>query len=139
MSTSVMTATRRTAAVVVAVLAAGLCQCDVLAQSALELTRVATGLTNPLYATHAPGDPQRLFVVEKTGAIKILNLASGTVSATPFMTAAVTSAGIGLTTDSERGLLGLAFHPNYQSNGRFFINSTDSAGTTWTPPAPATC
>jgi autotransporter-associated beta strand protein len=130
MSTSVMTATHRTAAVVVAVLAAGLCQCDVLAQSALELTRVATGLTNPLYATHAPGDPQRLFVVEKTGAIKILNLASGTVSATPFMTAAVTSAGIGLTTDSERGLLGLAFHPNYQSNGRFFINSTDSAGTT---------
>ena len=130
MSTSVMTATRRTAAVVAAVLAAGLCQCDVLAQSALELTRVATGLANPLYATHAPGDPQRLFVVEKTGAIKILNLASGTVSATPFMTAAVTSAGIGLTTDSERGLLGLAFHPNYQSNGRFFINSTDSAGTT---------
>ena len=130
MSTSVMTATHRTAAVVVAVLAAGLCQCDVMAQSALELTRVATGLTNPLYATHAPGDPQRLFVVEKTGAIKILNLASGTVSATPFMTAAVTSAGIGLTTDSERGLLGLAFHPNYQSNGRFFINSTDSAGTT---------
>ena len=130
MSTSVMTATHRTAAVVVAVLAAGLCQCDVLAQSALELTRVATGLANPLYATHAPGDPQRLFVVEKTGAIKILNLASGTVSATPFMTAAVTSAGIGLTTDSERGLLGLAFHPNYQSNGRFFINSTDSAGTT---------
>ena len=130
MSTSVMTATHRTAAVVAAVLAAGLCQCDVLAQSALELTRVATGLTNPLYVTHAPGDPQRLFVVEKTGAIKILNLASGTVSATPFMTAAVTSAGIGLTTDSERGLLGLAFHPNYQSNGRFFINSTDSAGTT---------
>jgi hypothetical protein len=130
MSTSVMTATHRTAAVVAAVLAVGLCQCDVLAQSALELTRVATGLTNPLYATHAPGDPQRLFVVEKTGAIKILNLASGTVSATPFMTAAVTSAGIGLTTDSERGLLGLAFHPNYQSNGRFFINSTDSAGTT---------
>ena len=130
MATSVMTVTRRTAAVVAAVLAAGLCQCDVLAQSALELTRVATGLTNPLYATHAPGDPQRLFVVEKTGAIKILNLASGTVSATPFMTAAVTSAGIGLTTDSERGLLGLAFHPNYQSNGRFFINSTDSAGTT---------
>lgn len=99
-------------------------------QTALELTRVASGLTNPVYATHAPGEPQRLYVVEKTGAIKILNLATGTVAATPFMAASVTSAGIGLTTDGERGLLGLAFHPGYQTNGRLFINSTDSAGTT---------
>jgi autotransporter-associated beta strand protein len=130
MVTSSMNATCRTAIVVAAMLAAGLCEREGLAQTALELTRVATGLSSPLYATHAPGDPQRLFVVEKTGAIKILNLASGTVSATPFMTAAVTSAGIGLTTDSERGLLGLAFHPDYQTNGRFFINSTDSVGNT---------
>lgn len=100
------------------------------AQPALELTRVATGLSNPLYATYAPGDAQRLFVVEKTGAIRIVDLATGTVAATPFMPASVTAAGIGLTTDGERGLLGLAFHPDYQTNGRLFINSTDSAGTT---------
>ena len=42
------------------------------AQLTMELTRVATGLASPLYATHAPGDSQRLYVVEKTGAIRIL-------------------------------------------------------------------
>jgi autotransporter-associated beta strand protein len=130
MVTSVMNATCRTVIFVAAMLAAGLCQREGLAQTALELTRVATGLSSPLYATSAPGDPQRLYVVEKTGAIKIVNLITGSVAATPFMSETVTAAGIGLTTDSERGLLGLAFHPDYQTNGRFFINSTDSAGNT---------
>jgi len=130
MVTSVMNATCRTVMFVAAMLAAGLCQREGLAQTALELTRVATGLSSPLYATSAPGDPQRLYVVEKTGAIKIVNLITGSVAATPFMSETVTAAGIGLTTDSERGLLGLAFHPDYQTNGRFFINSTDSAGNT---------
>jgi autotransporter-associated beta strand protein len=130
MVTSVVNATRRPAIVVAALLAAGLSQREGLAQTALELTRVASGLSSPLYATHAPGDPQRLYVVEKTGAIRIVNLVTGSVAATPFMSGTLTAAGIGLTTDSERGLLGLAFHPNYQSNGRLFINSTDSAGNT---------
>lgn len=100
------------------------------AQSSLELVRVATGLSSPVYATHAPGDPGRLYVVEKGGAIRILDLAGGGLRSTPFMDASVTSSGIGLTTDGERGLLGLAFHPEYQANGRFYINSTDAAGTT---------
>jgi len=99
-------------------------------QSSLELVRVATGLSSPVYATHAPGDPGRLYVVEKGGTIRILDLAGGGLLSTPFMAASVTSAGIGLTTDGERGLLGLAFHPEYQANGRFYINSTDAAGTT---------
>ena len=100
------------------------------AQLPMELTRVATGLASPLYATHAPGDSQRLYVVEKTGAIRILDLATGSLLPNPFMAASVTAAGIGLTTDGERGLLGLAFHPDYRTNGRLFINSTDAAGTT---------
>lgn len=130
MVTSVVNATRRPAIVVAALLAAGLSQREGLAQTALELTRVASGLSSPLYATHAPGDPQRLYVVEKTGAIRIVNLVTGSVAATPFMSGTLTAAGIGLTTDGERGLLGLAFHPDYQTNGRLFINSTDSAGNT---------
>lgn len=130
MATSVVNATCRTATVVAALLAAGLSHRESAAQTALELTRVATGLSSPLYATHAPGDPQRLYVVEKTGAIRILNLVTGSLAATPFMSGTLTAAGIGLTTDGERGLLGLAFHPDYQTNGRFFINSTDSAGNT---------
>jgi glucose/arabinose dehydrogenase len=124
------TATYRTVTLFAAMLAAAGVDREAAAQSALELTRVATGLSSPLYATHAPGDPQRLYVVEKTGAIRIVNLATGSLSSSPFMAASVTAAGIGLTTDGERGLLGLAFHPEYRTNGRFFINSTDSAGTT---------
>lgn len=130
MATSGTTAIWRPAIVAVAMLVAGRGHREAAGQSALELTRVASGLSSPLYATHAPGDPQRLYVVEKTGAIRIVDLATGSLLSAPFMAASVTAAGIGLTTDGERGLLGLAFHPDYQTNGRFFINSTDAAGTT---------
>src|SRR5688572_32626495 len=75
----------------------------------IEATRVASGLDQPLYVTAAPGDTSRLFIVEKTGTIKILDLNTGTVLATPFLTVPVNTA-------SERGLLGLAFDPNYASN-----------------------
>jgi glucose/arabinose dehydrogenase len=85
--------------------------------SSITATRVATGLTQPLYATAAPGDSQRLFVVEQTGSIKIVDLASGTVNPTPFLTVSVDSSG-------ERGLLGLAFDPNYATNGFFYIYRT---------------
>jgi len=60
-----------------------------MAQGGLELTRVATGLASPVYATHAPGDPGRLYIVEKAGAIRILDLLSGAVLPTPFMSASV--------------------------------------------------
>ena len=120
----------RLVAIVVALCVATVFSRRCMAQGGLELTRVATGLTSPVYATHAPGDPGRLYIVEKAGAIRVLDLLSGAVLPTPFMSASVTAAGIGLTTDGERGLLGLAFHPDYQANGRFFINSTDSAGNT---------
>jgi glucose/arabinose dehydrogenase len=85
--------------------------------SSITATRVASGLTQPLYAVAAPGDSQRLFVVEQTGSIKIVDLASGTVNATPFLSVAVDSSG-------ERGLLGLAFDPNYATNGLFYIYRT---------------
>lgn len=81
----------------------------------LGLERVATGLTQPVFATFAPGDADRLFVVEKGGLVKILNLDTGLVNATPFLT-------IPDTDDAgEGGLIGLAFHPDYPSNGRFFV------------------
>ena len=67
--------------------------------------------------THA-GDT-RLFVVEQTGKIKILNV-NGTTNTTAFLDLAslITTAG------GEQGLLGLAFHPNYATNGFFFVNYT---------------
>ena len=68
-------------------------------------------------------DPSRLFVVERGGLIKIVSKSGGKTNATPFLDA---SSLLGKCTGycAERGLLGLAFHPNYMTNGRFFINYT---------------
>ena len=92
------------------------------ASATISATRVATGLDQPLYITSAPGDTSRLFIVEKTGTIKILDLNSGQVLATPFLTVPVNTA-------SERGLLGLAFDPDYATNGAFYVYATSSAPT----------
>ena len=84
---------------------------------------VATGLDRPLYLTAPPGD-SRLFIVEQTGAIRIV-AADGNLRGTPFLDLAGRIAGGG-----ERGLLGLAFHPDYVSNGFFYVNYTDTNGDT---------
>ena len=85
--------------------------------SSITATRVATGLSLAVFATAAPGDSQRMFVVEQTGVIKVVDLASGQVLATPFLTVPVDSSG-------ERGLLGMAFDPDYANNGFFYIYRT---------------
>jgi glucose/arabinose dehydrogenase len=88
-------------------------------------TQVATGLTQPLFAGAPPSDTSRLFIVEKTGAIKILDLASGQVLATPFLDLSNQIA-----TDGERGLLGLAFDPDFANNGFFYIDVSNPNGNT---------
>jgi glucose/arabinose dehydrogenase len=89
------------------------------AQTALTTTRVASGLSSPVGVTHVPGDTNRLFILEQgsggTARIKILNLGTGVVNATPYLTIT------GISTGGERGLLGLAFHPNYAQNGYFYV------------------
>jgi hypothetical protein len=86
------------------------------------LDPVATGLSSPVFLTAPPGDERR-FVVEQTGAIQILDI-DGTVESTPFLDLSdrITTAG------NEQGLLGLAFHPDYGTNGRFFVSYTASDG-----------
>ena len=79
---------------------------------------IATGLDQPLFLTAPPGDT-RLFVVEKTGRIRILD---GDQVQT-FLDLSAT-----VSTDSEQGLLGLAFHPDYTENQRFFVYYTDRNG-----------
>jgi streptogramin lyase/Ca2+-binding RTX toxin-like protein len=86
-------------------------------------TRVAAGLSQPLFAGAPPGDTSRLFVVEKTGLIKILDLATGQVLATPFLDVSGQ-----ISTAGERGLLGLAFDPNYATNGFFYVDLINPAG-----------
>lgn len=91
---------------------------------AIGLTSFATGFSSPVDIQHPAGDA-RLFVVQKTGAIRILN-SNGSINPTNFLT--LTTATI--SNGSERGLLGLAFHPNYATNGYFYVNYTNTAGNT---------
>lgn len=76
---------------------------------------------SPLYVTHSNDGTNRVFVVEKNGIIKVLPNDSTTSDVRVFLN--VTNK---IITGSERGLLGLAFHPNYASNGYFFVNYTRS-------------
>ena len=88
----------------------------------IELEDFADGFSSPLALKNA-GD-ERLFVVEQGGVIKIVDL-NGTVNTTPFLDIqSIVNAG------GERGLLGLAFHPEYQANGRFFVHYSNSSGDT---------
>ncbi len=87
----------------------------------LETIRVASELNRPVFATAAPGDSSRLFIMEQRGVIKILELDTNTVLGTPFLD--IDSLVLGPTDRfDERGLLGLAFHPDWANNGFFFVN-----------------
>jgi len=98
------------------VLAAG----SLRAQTPLRTHRVASGLSRPLFVTHPPGDFQRIFIVEQNGKIKIRK--NGQILTPEFLNVDPISGCCG-----ERGLLGLAFHPNYAQNGLFYINYTTTA------------
>ena len=88
----------------------------------IELEDFADGFSSPLGLKNA-GD-ERLFVVEQGGVIKIVDV-NGVVNSTPFLDIqSIVNAG------GERGLLGLAFHPGYQTNGRFFVHYSNSSGDT---------
>lgn len=89
---------------------------------------VVGGLNRPVGLTHAGDGSGRLFVIEKAGRVKIIK--NGAVLPTLFIdvTSKVTlisdsASGAG----SEQGLLGIAFHPNYETNGRFFLSYTRRA------------
>jgi glucose/arabinose dehydrogenase len=87
----------------------------------LGLQQIASGLRFPLYLTSPPGD-DRLFVVQKGGAIRVIK--AGSVVDAPFLdlTPKVVSDG------GEQGLLGLAFAPDYATSGRFFVHYNDVSG-----------
>jgi glucose/arabinose dehydrogenase len=84
----------------------------------IALETFASGFNSPVDIAHPVGDA-RLFVVQQGGSIRILN-PNKTVNATPFLTLTNTT----ILSGGERGLLGLAFHPNYAANGYFYVNYT---------------
>ena len=87
-----------------------------LAQTSLQ--EVTSGLSNPVGFVHAPGETNRAFTIEQNGRIQTLNTTTGATSTFLNIT--------GLQTGGERGLLGIAFDPDYANNGHFYVNVTDN-------------
>ena len=89
----------------------------------LQARLVVSGLSSPLDLQSAPGDRERLYVVEQDGRIRVVR--GGQLQAAPFVDLSGR-----LTSGGEQGLLGLAFHPQFATNRRFFVNYTNRAGDT---------
>lgn len=89
----------------------------------INLVPVANNLSRPLFLTYSPDDTGRLFIVEQGGTIRVLQ--EGRLLAEPFLDVSSLVSCCG-----ERGLLGLAFHPNFRQNNLFFINYTNRQGST---------
>ena len=96
----------------------------------LDATRVASGLSAPVFATAPPGDYNRLFIVQQGGVIRILDLTTSppSLKAPPFL-----NIGAILQSGGEQGLLGLAFDPNYLTvghpgQGTFYVDITVPGG-----------
>lgn len=86
--------------------------CATAGLPALDLEPVGEGFEQPVFVTSAPDDPDVLYVIEKPGRIIVVQ--GGARRGEPFLEVP------NLFTDGEQGLLGLAFHPDYETNGRFF-------------------
>ncbi len=86
-------------------------------QTTIQLQPFLSGLSQPVLITHARDGSNRLFIVEQTGLIKVLQ--PGSTTPTTFLD--LTSKRV---FGGEQGVLGLAFHPEYETNRRFFVNYT---------------
>jgi glucose/arabinose dehydrogenase len=87
-------------------------------------TRIAEGLAKPIAVAAPPDDSGRLFILERDGLLKVMDLATGAIAPTPALDL---TGQIAIT--GERGLLGLAFHPDFAANGRFFVFLSQPEGT----------
>src|SRR5690349_6570486 len=105
------------AKIVFTLLATGFASIGFAAVPPLQTKIVASGLDRPLFVT-APSGDSRLFIVEQGGAIKILQ--NGAVLPTPFLNLSSS-----VDTSGERGLLGMAFDPNFATNRRFYVDYID--------------
>src|SRR5262245_15838758 len=95
---------------------------NIIDPSKLQLQPVISGLTQPVLITHADDGSDRLFIIERAGKIRLAK--NNVLLSTPFldMQSIVNSA------SSERGLLALAFHPQFASNGYLYTVHTNSSG-----------
>lgn len=100
-----------------------------IAASSLEAQSFGTqlfvqGLSRPVYVGSPPADHERVMVIEQL-VQRIRLVKNGVLQTTAFLTIPTAS-----TTGNERGVLGMAFHPNYAVNGYFYVDFTDTAGNT---------
>jgi len=86
----------------------------------IKLVRVGT-FSTPTHVTAPPGDPSRVMVVERPGRIRVVR--DGRVRRTPFLDIRGH-----VRTGYERGMLSLAFAPDYEKSGLFYVSFTDRAG-----------
>ena len=93
------------------------------AEAALRLVPVAAGFDQPVHVASSASERGRLYVVEQAGVIRVI--AGGGVRRTRFLDIRDLVSCCG-----ERGLLSLAFHPNYGRNRRLYVNYTNRAGDT---------
>src|SRR5207247_9818719 len=91
--------------------------------ASIQARLLVNGLDQPVDLQAAPGDTDRLFIVQKTGAIRVF----GGDSLVPRVFLDIASR---VSNGSEQGLLGLAFHPQFQTNRRFYVDYPDRNGDT---------
>src|SRR5947208_1019226 len=104
-------------AVLTAFLAVSPARADVVAAGSLRLAQVGS-FNAPIYVTSPPGDPSRVIVVQKGGAIRIVR--DGLTLPLPFLTVS------GVHSADEQGLLSVAFAPDYATSGRLYTYSNDA-------------
>lgn len=93
-----------------------------LRPGAIHLQPFVSGLQSPVYLTSALGQSDRVYIVEQTGRVLVVGM-DGTVRAQPFLDIHQL-----ISTGGERGLLSIAFHPDYARNGVFFVDYTATDG-----------
>jgi glucose/arabinose dehydrogenase len=95
----------------------------VLQPSSLRLQSISTHLSSPVFMTTPGHDPTHLFIVEQGGRIRIFDVTTNSLLVRPFLTISGLISGGG-----ERGLLGMAFDPQYETNRQFYVYYTNTAG-----------
>jgi glucose/arabinose dehydrogenase len=111
--------TRRLTTVLVSLLVLGLWTGSVSAQVKVKLQPFADGLVHPLVMLNPPDGSKRFFIVEQPGTIQIM-MPDGKLQPTPFIDLSKKMVKLDWEFD-ERGLLGLAFHPKFKDNGKFYV------------------
>ncbi len=91
---------------------------------------VGTGFTQPVYAAPNPLAANSMYVVQRGGLVRSLNLTNGSIGSTPLLNMSTVTGSSFTAAGGEQGLLGLAFHPNFATNRQMYVSYTYDNGQT---------